>query len=103
MGDARKQVKMLWFRAKYYGWGWYPSSWQGWAITAGYAVAYIISIILFMAWLGSAKQAAGALTARPVLLAMLEFALWIAFLSYTLIRICYRTGEPPHWRWGSKK
>ena len=25
-------MKKVWFKAKEYGWGWYPSSWQGWII-----------------------------------------------------------------------
>ena len=31
----------LWFKAKMFGWGWYPITWQGWLIT----ILYVISII----------------------------------------------------------
>jgi hypothetical protein len=35
----------LWFKAKNYGWGWYPITWQGWLITGLYAfgVGFITS------------------------------------------------------------
>lgn len=23
----------LWFKAKNYGWGWYPVTWEGWTVT----------------------------------------------------------------------
>ena len=32
----------LWFRAKRFGWGWAPFTWQGWAITFGF-VALILA------------------------------------------------------------
>lgn len=32
--------KKLWFKKKRYGWGWTPSSWEGWLI----AVVYMIAI-----------------------------------------------------------
>ena len=33
--------KKIWFKAKRYGWGWYPSTWQG-------AVCIFIWVILFV-------------------------------------------------------
>ena len=35
--------KKYWFKAKQYGWGWSPSSWQGWAVICLY-----ISINLYL-------------------------------------------------------
>ena len=29
----------LWFKAKLYGWGWYPCSWEGWGKPPGRAAA----------------------------------------------------------------
>lgn len=36
--------KKLWFKRKRYGWGWTPSTWQGWLIIFGY-LAIIFSMI----------------------------------------------------------
>jgi hypothetical protein len=70
--------KKLWFRAKMYGWGWYPSSWEGWLVLTVFALLIIIS----------------ALTLGP-------FSLLVATpLTIILIYICYKTGEKPRWRWG---
>ena len=38
---VRMENKKLWFRAKRYGWGWYPCSWQGWAVLAMYVFALL--------------------------------------------------------------
>ncbi len=31
-----KVAGKYWFKAKNYGWGWYPATWQGWLILAGF-------------------------------------------------------------------
>ncbi len=31
-------TKTAWFGPKRWGWGWSPVSWQGWAVTIGFAV-----------------------------------------------------------------
>jgi len=33
-----KHIKPLWFKAKQYGWGWYPARWQGWLIVIGFII-----------------------------------------------------------------
>lgn len=80
----------LWFKAKRYGWGWYPCTWQGWAITLGYVVA-AIAIGLTIDEQSSAKEVA------------LSFALPMILLTSGLIHIAYITGEKPRWRWGGKE
>lgn len=30
----------MWFRAKRYGWGWRPVTWQGWAVVAVWVAAF---------------------------------------------------------------
>jgi hypothetical protein len=81
-------MKRLWFKAKEYGWGWYPIAWQGWAVTLGY-VALLIGInLLVQHYLFSVRRIFSTLI-------VLDSA-----LTVLLIKICYRTGEPPRWRWG---
>ena len=78
-----------WFKPKHYGLGAYPSTWQGWALTA----SYIAAIALLGAWL-SASAEAGHVHLTPFLI--LTGALTALFLV-----ICWRTTEGGwRWRWG---
>lgn len=79
----------LWFRAKRYGWGWYPLTWQGWLIL----VMYVFGLLGF------------AIEARQnIKTGNLTINFWINYVVLTslLIAICYLKGEHPHWRWGDK-
>jgi hypothetical protein len=83
--------KKLWFKAKRYGWGWYPSSWEGVLVILAYCVG-IFKIVLRAIWIAEA----GSNTTS-------EF-LWnypppLFVLSLIMIWICYKTGEKPGWRW----
>lgn len=98
MSRRTKRAKKLWFRAKTYGWGWFPITWQGWLVTFVYTLLFTLSCLVFVAWLGSAQQADA--TTRDLTLGTAEFLAVIAILTYTLYRICRRYGEKPRWRWG---
>ena len=75
-----------WFPAKTYGWGWgVPARWEGWAVLCGY-----VALLL-----------AGMRLLKP-LLHPFGFALYTTAVSLVLVAICWRTGEPPHWRWGRR-
>lgn len=76
-------MKKLWFRAKLYGWGWYPCSWEGWLVT----LAFIVLIGLSAARLVNG----GSVT---------FYLVSLLILTAVLIAICYKTGEKPRWRWG---
>ena len=83
--------RKIWFKAKRFGWGWYPCSWQGWAVLALYFYA-VISNILFINHhldlvIDSTKQ----------------FVPQIYVLTIFLIIICYITGEKPTWNWSLRK
>lgn len=80
----------LWFKRKTYGWGWTPSTWEGWAIVLG----YVILITLFSLTIDENSPS------REVLF---TFLLPVIFLTITLIRICYAKGEKPMWVWGDKE
>lgn len=83
--------KKYWFRAKNYGWGWYPSSWQGILIT----LIYFLVVLYRVVEIDSVTSAESSFVMRFV----------IEMLAYTaiLIFICYKKGEKPEWRWGGKK
>ncbi|MCC7436815.1 hypothetical protein IT402_03015 [Candidatus Nomurabacteria bacterium] len=79
--------KKLWFKAKLYGWGWYPSSWEGWVIT----ILYMFAIIKGT-W---SLQDTGSISDDLILLASKVLPPTIFLLI-----ICYAKGEKPRWRWG---
>lgn len=83
--------KPIWFRAKNYGWGWTPTTWQGWFIVGGYLLATISIAILIDA------------NSHSVSDTLIGFSLPFILLTALLILICYKTGEKPEWRWGKRK
>lgn len=79
-----------WFKAKLYGWGWTPVTWQGWAVIG----AYIALLVLFALTIDDDSAP------REV---VFTFLLPAAILTALLFRICYKKGEPPRWQWGPPK
>lgn len=90
--ETTQKSKPRWFKAKLYGWGWYPATWQGWAITA----AYIGGVILIMV-LGADDFA----TSWDQQL----FYVWVPFIGLTTLfaAMAYTYGEKPRWQWGKSK
>ncbi len=81
-------MKKVWFKAKTYGWGWYPSSWQGWTIL----LLYLTSTILLFIRIDS--------NSHSVSDTLINFIPLTTILTLILITICYLKGEKPRWRWG---
>jgi hypothetical protein len=79
-----------WFRAKTYGWGWTPATWQGWLVVLIYAGTIGGSALLF-------------LRPRPTVTGCIEYVSTIAVASALLVAICIRKGEKLGWRWGDRK
>ncbi len=78
----------LWFKRKTYGWGWTPSSKEGWLIM----LIYFISLFLF--W---------NLIQYFLFNSLTNLILWliVVFVETTsLLFICYKKGEKPKWQWG---
>lgn len=80
----------LWFKAKNYGWGWYPASWEGWLVT----VLYVLFIIF------RANKVSLMFDTESSFIFRYSFE--ILFSTIPLIVICYLKGEKPEWRWGKK-
>jgi hypothetical protein len=89
--ENEKKPKKLWFRAKSYGWGWTPSSWQGWLVLILYCFFVTYDFIF--------TDVPSAVSAQEILL---NFFPRFAGLTFLLIWICYKKGERPRWRWGVK-
>jgi hypothetical protein len=92
-----KTKRKLWFRAKRFGWGWYPTTWQGWAITLAYAVFYAFAGIVFGGFAPAAIAGGGSVVEGTIL-----FISVLLLVTASLVAICYRYGEKPRWRWGGK-
>lgn len=82
-----KQKTNLWFKAKTYGWGWTPSTWEGWLLVIVYLIQVIsISFVaeeLFQSMKGT-----------------IIFFMVVISSIISLLLISYKTGEKPRWRWG---
>jgi hypothetical protein len=79
-----------WFRAKTYGWGWTPITWEGWAVQLGHVAACIGWVAYLL------KDGDMPFDARRAILDLLP----IVALTAVLIVICWLKGERPRWRWG---
>jgi hypothetical protein len=79
-----------WFKAKLYGWGWTPATWQGFTVL----FVYIALIVLFAFTIDE--------TSPPREIAF-TFALPVILLTIAVIRICHKKGEKPRWQWGPPK
>jgi hypothetical protein len=79
--------KKLWFRAKMFGWGWYPVSWEGWVVIALYVIA-IFKNTWYLAPQHSVSDD------------LISVAIKVIPPTICLLIICYAKGERPRWRWG---
>jgi hypothetical protein len=85
MTDERDGHSEYWFPAKRFGWGWGPPLvWQGWAVLCLWGLVLAAGILR--------------LHARPLPTLGL-----VVVMSAVLVLICYAKGEPPAWRWGSRR
>jgi len=76
------EPRRYWFRAKRYGWGWTPATWQGWVFTLG----WLATTLPMTFWL--ANQNIG-----------MAYA-FMSIMIVVLAVVCFMKGEPPRWRWG---
>ena len=81
--------KGYWFKRKLYGWGWTPSTWQGWVVT----LVYILVVVIFSLTLDENS---------PKREVFFTFVLPFVLLTFTFLRIVYKKGEKPKWTWGLK-
>lgn len=80
--------KKLWFKAKRYGWGWTPSSWQGWLVLVVYLAA-ACSVFRYTD-----------MTSHSGSDTLIGFFLPFIGLTTLLLVVCYLKGEKPGWHWG---
>lgn len=83
-------TKKIWFRAKRYGWGWYPNSLEGWGVILLYTITVIFHFINIDRFSHSASDT------------MINFLIPFIINTIFLMIICFIKGEKPKWRWGEK-
>ena len=77
-----------WFKAKTYGYGWTPSTWQGWVVILAYLV------VLALIYLNTASQHLSDEDSA------LTFVPQVLVATTILIVVAWKKGEPARWRWG---
>lgn len=82
--------KRLWFKAKSYGWGWVPVTWEGWLVT----ILYILFITYRAATVSEMFDTETSFVFR--------YFFEILLATIPLLIVCYIKGEKPRWRWGKK-
>lgn len=75
----------LWFKAKRYGYGWYPATWQGW-------LAMLVWLLFFL----------GAYVRWNVEKTPGYFFCDVGASTACLLLLAWWAGEPARWRWGGK-
>jgi uncharacterized membrane protein YhaH (DUF805 family) len=83
-------MKKIWFKRKSYGWGWYPSSWEGWLVLAVYIVLMVKQFMIVDSTSHSGSDT------------IIGLALPFIVTTVILIGVCYWQGESPRWQWGEK-
>ena len=76
--------KRLWFKAKTYGWGWRPVTWEGWL-----AFCIYIGAVLLVLYISPKENNFSGII--------------ISIFTGLFFALCFYTGEKPHRQWGEKK
>lgn len=78
-----------WFKRKRYGWGYTPSTWQGW-VTVGLYVVIALGLALTLVELPEDTAA------REIGF----FGLFMVLATIGFVQITIKKGPKPKWRWG---
>ena len=79
----------LWFKRKNYGWGWQPSTKEGWLVI----LAYVLLLILI-----TTQE----YNVNDWFEVILKIVVPSVLLTIGLIFVCYKKGEKPRWEWGRR-
>lgn len=86
-----ENTKVYWFKRRRYGYGWTPSSWQGWMV-----VVVFLGAILFASWRLSLYGE------EPSTWQLVLYFTAVGLGAIVLVASSYLKGPSPKWRWGSK-
>ncbi|MFH1455313.1 MAG: hypothetical protein ABIF22_03275 [bacterium] len=79
----------LWFKAKTYGWGWYPCTWQGWLVILIWTIVFSSGLAIFKKYFTESE--------------IIYYFIFVTISVLILLYICYKKGEKPGWRWDKDK
>jgi hypothetical protein len=97
----------LWFRAKRYGWGWTPTSWQGWLVMFTCLGAGLWPLLATASYYsesnicGMQSHIFSCVTTAERTHDFVLASVWLTVWLLVLFVVCYKKGEKPRWRWGS--
>jgi hypothetical protein len=80
-----------WFRARWYGLGWVPATWQGWLV--------MLVFFAYVLWLAAGVPDDARLADGDLPWFLGKLALGV----FALITIAYLKGEKPSWHWGPRE
>jgi hypothetical protein len=83
-------MKRYWFKAKQYGYGWYPATWEGWLVLTCFLALIVVNFLRIDS------------SSHSVSDTLLVFIPQTAVLVFLLIALCAATGEKASWRWPKK-
>ncbi len=90
MNKKTTDKNQLWFKGKTFGYGWTPTTWQGWlTIVVGVLPALIGALLM---------DSSETTSAQALLLYFIAVAIGVAFM----IMVSYKKGPKPKWNWGRK-
>lgn len=75
-----------WFKRRRYGWGWTPSTWQGWALLVA-----MVLLVLVPAFVLPRHDGTGA---------TVGFLMWTLGVVAVFVAVATAKGPRPRWRWG---
>lgn len=87
---TKQEDRKLWFGNKKYGYGWVPSSWQGWASIGVWGIAVFVSTGWF----------AGKEGVDPPETYTLLYILMMLISTGILVGVSKLKGPKAKWRWG---
>lgn len=79
-----------WFKRRRYGWGWTPSTWQGWVLLA----LMIVLVVLPIPFLPTGQDDGAP---NPW-----GYLFYVCVVVAVFVLTAIKKGPKPHWRWGSR-
>lgn len=89
--NNKQKENKLWFKRKSFGWGWTPSSWEGWLVIFSFTIFLLADFFRINTGSNSASDILN------------NFFFDTVIATILLILICFKKGEKPKWQWGRRK
>jgi len=84
-------MERYWFKAKRYGYGWTPATWEGWVVF----LVWLVAFIRLTAFFSVQMQISGPGN-------VYWYVPLVFLITGALVWVSWAKGEPARWRWGEK-